>query len=297
MSRVRSWFENPWGRPRFLWAVGVGYVLWTLIPVVVAVVFSFNSTRSTSFWTGFSLRWWLRDPNDSIVHSPELLHDIAQSVKLAAGAALVSVPLGVAFALGLHRWRGKAASSANFIMMFSFITPELILAVSLFLLFTTLFAHLPGLGSWAQLAGLVVLALAYPVVIVRARLLSIGREYEEAAMDLGASPVQALRRVTVPLLYPAIFASAAIIFAFSLDDFVIVNQLARDSSQETVAMFIYSSARTSPLPNANAVGTLMLVTSTMVIIAAYLVYRRMIRRTVPGAEAPSAAIAMEGLPV
>ena len=297
MSRVRSLFANPWARPRFLWAVGIGYVLWTLIPVVVAIVFSFNSTRSTSLWAGFSLRWWLHDPNDSLLHSPELTHDIAQSVKLAAGAALVAVPLGVAFAIGLHRWRGKVASSANFIMMFSLITPELILAVSLFLLFTTLFASLPGLGSVAQMAGLVVLALAYPVVIVRARLLSIGREYEEAAMDLGASPVQALRRVTIPLLYPAIFASAAIIFAFSLDDFVIVNQLARDSSQETVAMFIYSSARTSPLPNANAVGTLMLVTSTLVIVAAYLVYRRMIRRTVPSADVPTAGAAMEGLPV
>ena len=63
MIRGRSWFANPWARPRFLWVVGIGYVLWTLIPVVVAIVFSFNSTRSTSFWTGFSLRWWLHDPN------------------------------------------------------------------------------------------------------------------------------------------------------------------------------------------------------------------------------------------
>ena len=74
-----------------------------------------------------------------------------------------------------------------------------------------------------------VLALAYPVIIVRARLLSMGNSYEEAAMDLGASPMRTLERVTLPLLGPSIFASAAIIFAFTLDDFVIVEQLSQDS--------------------------------------------------------------------
>jgi spermidine/putrescine transport system permease protein len=176
--------------------------------------------------------------------------------------------------------------------MFSFITPELILAVSLFLLFIKVFRVI-GLGTTGQLLGLVTLALAYPVVIVRARLYSLGKEFEEAAMDLGSSPMQALRRVTLPLLFPAIFASAAIIFAFTLDDFVIVNQLAQDASNQTVAMFIYSAARQAPSPAANAVGTLMLVTSTLLIALAYLVYRRSVKRV--GGGLPGAA--REALPV
>jgi spermidine/putrescine transport system permease protein len=125
-----------------------------------------------------------------------------------------------------------------------------------------------GLGSTAQLAGLVVLALAYPVIIVRARLLSLGNSYEEAAMDLGASPTKTLFRVTLPLLGPSIFASAAIIFAFALDDFVIVNQLSRDATTQTVSMAIYGAARTSPTPAVNAIGTIMLTLSTVLIAIA-----------------------------
>ncbi len=268
---------NPWGKPRFLWAVGVGYVLWTLVPVAYAIVMSFNASRSVSLWAGFSLRWWTSDPNESLLHDPNLRHAILQSLELSALTVVIAVPVGVSFALALDRWRGRLASGANLLMMISFITPELILAVSLFLLFIEAFKFV-GLGTGAQLLGLVVLALAYPVVIVRARLVTLGREFENAAMDLGASPTQALYKVTLPLLGPAILASAAIIFAFTLDDFVTVNQLARDSSNTTVAMFIYGAARTSPTPAADAVGTLMLVSSTVAISLSFLLYRRSARR-------------------
>ena len=97
-------------------------------------------------------------------------------------------------------------------------------------------------------------------------------------MDLGASPVRTLGRVTLPLLWPSIFASAAIVFAFTLDDFVIVNQLSKDASNETVAMAIYGAARTAPTPATNAIGTLMLVSSTVVIALAFVVYRRTARK-------------------
>jgi spermidine/putrescine transport system permease protein len=272
---LRAKLSNPWGRTRFLWVVAIGYVLWTLIPVVYAVVFSFNSVRSVTRWQGFSLRWYTWDPNLSVLHDQNLRHAIVQSLKLASAAALISVVLGVAFALALHRWRGRAADTSNFLMMFSFVTPELILAVSLFLMFAYFgpFKRLLGLGTSAQLIGLVVLALAYPVVIVRARLLSLGPQYEEASMDLGASPIRSIGRVTLPLLAPSIFASVAIVFAFTLDDFVMVNQLSRDASNQTVAMAIYGAARTQPTPATNAVGTLMLLSSTVIVVLAFLVYR------------------------
>ena len=272
--RVRELATNPWAKPRFLWAVGLGYVAWSLLPIAIAVLFSFNKGRSISYWQGFSLRWYFQDPNDSVLHDPDLRQSVIQSLKLASGTVLISVPLGVLFALGLDRWRSRGSGTTNFIMMSSLITPELILAVALFLLFINLFKFV-GLGTNAQLLGLVVLALAYAVVIVRARLLSLGKEYEEAAMDLGASPIQALRRVLIPLLYPAIFASAAIIFAFTLDDFVMASALSRDASTETVAIKIYSAARTSPTPAANALGSIMLFLSTLVIVLAIVTYRRL----------------------
>jgi spermidine/putrescine transport system permease protein len=273
----RDWVTNPWAETRFLWVVGIGYVLWSLVPVAEAVLFSFNKGRSITQWEGFSLRWYTWDPTGSVLHDPALQHAIVQTLKLSSLTVIVSIPLSVAFALGLHRWRRLGSGAANFLMMFSFVTPELILAVSLFLLVLNAFRVI-GLGTTAQLIGLVVLALAYPVVIVRARLLSLGRSFEEAAMDLGASPVRTLGRVTLPLLWPSIFASAAIVFAFTLDDFVIVNQLSKDASNETVAMAIYGAARTAPTPATNAIGTLMLVSSTVVIALAFVVYRRAARK-------------------
>ena len=281
-NRLLRGITNPWGETRFLWALAIVYVAWSLVPVVIAVVFSFNSARSLTQWGGFSLRWYITDPNNSVLHDPNLRHAIVQSLKLATLTAVVAVPLGVAFALALRRWRGRGSGTSNFMMMLSFVTPELILAVSLFLLFLNAF-RVVGLGTTAQLIGLVVLALAYPVVIVRARMLSLGDSFEEAAMDLGASPVRTLRMVTLPLLGPSIFASAAVVFIFSLDDFVIVNQLARDSSNQTVAMAIYGAARTQPTPATNAVGTLMLVTSTVVVVLAVGFYRVMQRRRGQGA--------------
>jgi len=272
--RLRSRFANPWGRTRFLWVVAIGYVVWTLIPVFYAVVFSFNSIRSITRWEGFSLRWYTWDPNLSVLHDQNLRHAIVQSLKLSSLTAIVSVVVGVAFALALNRWHGRASATSNFIMMFSFVTPELILAVSLFLMFSWgPFKRLLGLGTGAQLSGLVILALAYPVVIVRARLLSLGPSFEEASMDLGASPVRSLGRVTLPLLAPSIFASFAIVFAITLDDFVMVNQLSRDSGTQTVAMAIYGAARTQAIPATNAVGTLMLVVSTFIVALAFVAYK------------------------
>ena len=276
-SRLRELFENPWGRTRFLWVFAIGYLLWTLLPVANAVLFSFNKARSLTQWQGFSLRWYVTDPDNSVLHDPALGQAILQSLKLATLTVLIAVPIGVAFALALHRWRTRAARTANFTMMFSFVTPELILAVSLFLLFINAFKVI-GLGTSAQMIGLVVLALAYPVVIVRARLLSLGSSYEEAALDLGASPVRTLGRVTLPLLGPSILASGAVVFALTLDDFVIVDQLSRDAGDQTVSMAIYGAARTGPTPASNAIGTIMLTASTILIAIAALVYRRSVSR-------------------
>ena len=115
----------------------IGYVAWTMVPVAEAVLFSFNSGRSITQWEGFSLRWYTWDPTGSVLHNPQLQHAILQTLKLASLTALFAVPPAVVFALALHHWRRPDGSGTqNFLMMFSFVTPELILAVSLFLLMT-----------------------------------------------------------------------------------------------------------------------------------------------------------------
>ena len=275
MSRVRTWLANPWARARLLWLIAIAYVGWTLLPVAIAVLFSFNATRSLTSWQGFSIRWYLSDVS-SVLHDQELRSALIQSLKLSGLTVLVAVPFGVGFALGLDRWRGRGSGTANFLMLFSFITPEIAIGVALFLFFVQLATGI-GLGFTAQVMGVSMYMMAYPVIVVRARLLSIGRQYEEAAMDLGASPVGALRRVLLPLLAPAIFASVAIVFAAAIDNFVISQQLSNGAATQTIPILIYSSARRGPLPSLNALASLTLFASTIVITLALLLYRRFTR--------------------
>lgn len=133
------------------------------------------------------------------------------------------------------------------------------------------------LGLSAQVAGLITFQLSYPVIIVRARLLSIGKEYEEAGMDLGASPRQSVRRVLLPLLYPAIIASVAIVFADTVDNFVTVSYLDGPADSQALSTFIYVTARASATPAVNAAATLMLLGTTTAILLGYLLYKHLTR--------------------
>jgi spermidine/putrescine transport system permease protein len=274
---LRGYFKNPWRRPRFLQATTIGYLLWSLLPVVIAVIFSFNDGRSRVVWQGFSLTWWFRDPTDSILHDSAIKLAMVQTYKLSLATVIIAVPIGTLFAIGIDRWHGRPARTANFVMLLSFVVPEIILGVSLYILFTSLFANRISLGTNAQLLGLISFQISYPVIIVRARLLSIGPEYEEAAMDLGATSTQAIRRVLLPLLAPAIFASVALVFADCVDDFVTVQALSGAADSETLAQKIYSAARASPTPEINAAATVMLVTTLLVIGIGLLLYKRFSR--------------------
>jgi spermidine/putrescine transport system permease protein len=246
----------------------------------VAIVFSFNAGRSRSTWQGFSLRWWLGEPTaqESLLYSPDLRSAIIQSLRLSVFTAVIAVPIGTAFAIGLDRWRGRGSRLSNFAMLFSFVIPELILGVALYLLFTQLFHSVfRELGTVPQIFGLVTVQLAFPVIIVRARLLSIPKEYGEAAMDLGASPRESIRRVLLPLLWPAILGSFAIVFANSIDDFVTVRALSGPADSEPLSVKIYNASRTAPTPAVNAAATLMLVI-TLLGIGLGLVYVRRFAR-------------------
>jgi spermidine/putrescine transport system permease protein len=156
------------------------------------------------------------------------------------------------------------------------VTPEIVMGTALFLTFVHLFRFVE-LGTTAQLLGHVTFSISFVVIIVRGRLLSIGREYEEAAMDLGASPFQALRLALLPLLYPAVFASFMIVFAISIDDFVISAFLSSDISTETVPVKIYSNARGAPTPALNALASVMLFASLLAVGLA-LLFVRLVQR-------------------
>jgi spermidine/putrescine transport system permease protein len=259
-------------RPYVLATLTWLYVVWSLLPVLVAVQFSFNAGRSRSTWQGFSWRWYWGD-SGSVAEDPTLRLALGNTMVLGLLTMLIATPLGVALALGLTRWRGRTSKAANGLMLLPLATPEIVMGSALYLVFTNLYTLIP-LGRPAQLIGHVTFSVSYVVVIVSARLASIGREYEAAARDLGATPLQALRTVLIPLLTPAVISSALIVFAASLDDFVVSQFLSTDASSVTVPIKLYSAVRNAPSPALNALATVLLLGSTIALVLAWLFLRR-----------------------
>ena len=205
---------------------------------------------------------------------------------------VIATPLGVLLAIGLARWRGVLASASNFVMLFPLVTPELMMGVALFLVFLNLFDFIQP-STTAQVLGHVTFSLSYVVVIVRGRLFSIGRQYEEAAADLGATPSETLRLIVLPLLLPAIFSSLMMVFAISIDDFVISQWLSCGADCDTIPIRIYSATRAAPLPSINALASIMVYFTLGAIGISYLVYRVMTRGERPaGGEGKSMVSAM-----
>lgn len=264
--------RDPWGHPRGLALVTWVYIVWSLAPVILAIRFAFNEGRSRSTTQGWSLRWFWDDPTLSVFHDPSLSSALEQSLTLAFFAMLIATPLGIGLALGLQRWRGRGSGTANGLTLLPLVTPELVFAVGLFLLFTTAFKAI-GLGTTAQVIGHVTFSISFVVVIVRGRLQTIGSDMEEAAADLGAPPWEVVRRVLIPLLFPAIAASLLIVFALSIDDFVVSQYLASGADTTTVPMRIYAQARAAPTPALNALATIMLAVTLLALLLAYLVFR------------------------
>ena len=277
MRRFVDWWRNPWGKPRFLAVFTSLYLIWSIVPILIAVRFSFNDGRSRSTGQGWSTRWYWDEPDLSVKNDPSLREALFQSLELASLTMLIAVPIGVALAISLTRWRGHGSGTARFVSFFPIVTPELVMGTALFLTFVHLFQFVE-LGTVAQLLGHVTFSISFVVIIVRGRLLSIGPEYEEAATDLGAPPMKALRLVLLPLLIPAIVASFLIVFAISIDDFVISQFLSADSSTETIPVKIYSNARGAPTPALNALATVMLFLSLLA-ITLVIVFQRATQRS------------------
>jgi len=282
--RVRG---NPWRRPWLMEGFTWLYIVWSIVPIGIAVLFSFNRGASQSTWQGFSTKWYVGSQVTSVLHNPSLHQAVIQTLILAALTTVICVPLGVAFAIGIDRWHSRTSTGLNFVMIFSFVVPELLLAVALFMLVTQALTFI-GLGTEAEVAGLVVWNLSWPAIIVRARLVSIGSSYEEAAADLGASRLGAVGRVLLPMLLPAILASAVLVFASTVDDFVIVEQLSSTAATQPMSVLIYSNVHGGLSgPALNALATIMLVFSLVAAVIGFFAYRWLTRgeRTQSTAEA------------
>lgn len=251
-------------RPAFAVTITMLFFAWLYLPIVAVALFSFNDKKSLSVFSGFSTRWY-----DDFFHSAPLLGSLVASLEIAFVAAIGSLLLGTMLALGLERVRSRRGRVVGAVALMPLVTPEIVTGVAALLLFT-------GVGLKLSLLTVVLaeitFSIAYVTVIVRGRLSSIPLEVEEAARDLGCTPAEALRLVTLPALTPALLASGLLVFALVFDDFVLAF-FTTGVDPQPLPVRIYSSIRFGVSPAINAVGTLMLLLSAVITIAALRVPR------------------------
>jgi spermidine/putrescine transport system permease protein/putrescine transport system permease protein len=256
------------GRPRVATAFTALFFVVLYLPIVVVVVFSFNDKKSLSSFGGFSTRWYQEFFNDESLQA-----SLRASLLIAFVAMIGSVLLGTMLALGLERVRSRRARAVGVVALVPLVTPEIVTGVAALLFFT-------GLGIKLSLTTVIIaeitFSIAYVAVIVRGRLAAMSEEVEEAARDLGCTPLQSVRLVVLPTILPALIASGLLIFALVFDDFVLAF-FTTGVDPQPLPVRIYSQIRLAVSPAINAVGTVMMLVS-VVLIAFSLVVPRLFGR-------------------
>jgi spermidine/putrescine transport system permease protein len=225
-------------------------------PVVALVVFSFNRSKFSVEWTGFTLDWYRR-----LLERSDILDGLKRSLMVGSVATLVSTVLGTLLALALARHRFPGRRAAETLLYLPLVTPEIIMGISLLSLFAL--AGVPlGLGT-ITLAH-IAFSISFVAVVVGARLRGMDRHLEEAAMILGADPITAFWKVTVPEIMPGIVAGALLAFIMSFDDYVITSFVAGTGSS-TLPVVVYGMVRRNVEPSINAISTIILITTGAVI--------------------------------
>jgi spermidine/putrescine transport system permease protein len=240
-------------------------------PIVILILFSFNDSKRNFAWRGFTLEWYPK-----LFANEALLSALGVTLQVALISVIVTTALGTLLGLGLARLRSRrAAGVADTAILLPMVTPEVVTGISLLLFFALLFN---ANGSILQIAvAHIAFSISYVAIIVRARAVSLDPRMEEAARDLGASPRQAFLHVTLPLLAPAIAAGALIAFALSFDDLIITSFNAGVGSS-TLPLYIYSRIRFGVTPEINAISTIVVVGTGLVILVVMRYSNRRARR-------------------
>ncbi len=235
------------------------------VPIVVLIVFSFNSARSGAVWEEFSLRWYER-----VFSNPRILEAAANSLIVAVLATIGSVVIGTLMAMAMERYRFRGQTLWDGLLYLPVIVPEIVMGISLLLFFAAVRLER---GITTLVISHIAFCMPFVYLTMRARLADFDRSLEEAAQDLGANEWTTFRRITLPLLMPGIISSALLAFTLSLDDFVISFFVTGVGSQ-TLPVYIWGQIRRGITPEINAISTLMLVLSIVLVLVSQLLQRR-----------------------
>jgi spermidine/putrescine transport system permease protein len=241
--------------------------VYLLLPIAVVILFSFNkpSGRFNYTWQGFTLKYWQNW--DGV---PGLRDAMVLSLEIALVASLLATTLGTLIALALVRYGFRGRGATNLLIFLPLSTPEIVLGASLLTLFLNL--TFVQFGFATILIAHIMFCISFAVVTVKARLVGFDRHVEEAAMDLGANEWTTFRKVTLPLIAPAILAALLLCFAISIDDFVVT--YFNSGPRITFPLFVWGSARVGAPPQVNVIGTVIFVVAVTAMLANVIYQRR-----------------------
>jgi len=254
-------------------ALGLGFLC---LPIAVLVAYSFNGSRLVTIWGGFSTRWY-----GALLEDEKFLNAGLTSLQIAVMAASLALVLGTSAGLAMNRFtRFRGRALFGFMLMAPLVVPEVILGLSLLLLFVAAQSWLgwpAGRGVLTVTIAHATFAACFVAVLVRAQLAGFDRSLEEAALDLGAGPFAVLWRVTLPGISPALVSGWLLAFTMSLDDLVIASFVSGPAAT-TLPMAVYSSVRIGVTPQVNALATVFLLVVFAAVACAFWVMARQERR-------------------
>jgi spermidine/putrescine transport system permease protein len=245
------------------WTVAV--LLFFYLPIAVLILFSFNQSRLNIVWTGFTFDWYAKLLEDRV-----LVRSLQNSMIVASTTTLVSVVIGTAGAWLLHRYRYRGSSALETLIFLPMILPEVIIGVSLLILFVTIGLQL---GYTTIVISHVTFCAPFVMAAVQARLAGLDPSLEEAALDLGATPPQAFRKVMVPYLMPAIVSGALMAFTLSLDE-LIVTYFTASARTRTLPLEIFGRVKKGLDPSLNAISTVFVLFTVFAVFATEALRRR-----------------------
>ena len=243
--------------------VGVLVVIYMLAPIAVIAVFSFNDpTGKFNFeWVGFTTEYWA-----NAFANQEINDSLLLSIRLAFFTSLGATILGTLIALALVRYEFLGRKAANLLIVIPIATPEVVIGAALLSLFVYATA---SLGFTTLLVAHIMFSISFAVIVVRSRLIGFDRRLEEAAADLGASPLTTFFKVTLPLLLPGIAGALMLTFALSIDDFVISNFNA--GSEVTFPLYIFGANQRGIPVQVNVLATIVFLVALAIVLSAQLV--------------------------
>jgi ABC-type spermidine/putrescine transport system permease subunit II len=275
-----------------------GFTAWAMVvfaflylPIAVMVLFAFNKPSpaalagftgsnvcdlppsqvgNVTVWNGFTTCWF-----DAGLHDPTYIPAILTSARIAGAAAIVSTLLGLGAALALARMNKFLRAPFDSLVYLTLVVPEIVIAVASLIFFVQVRNYIPAfpqLGAWTIFLGQVVFGSSLSMLVIRARFVGMGDSLEEAGYDLGSGRLATFRQITLPRLFPAILSAALLSFTFSFDDYVL--PAFTNGTTNTWPIVLYSAVRFGITPAVNALATLMLLATIVVIAVTGLVLRR-----------------------